>query len=133
MDFSHIPSQPAGIPSPHFVLSRDKRLLLDTLKTSGLQENVYSTEFYGWTADTANILIATRQIPYSTFIFMLEDKIQESSDYLFRFSIGSNVMDQRSGDGWFIRGIEILAIRFWKDFFANFEMLDVKIASTLQE
>ena len=30
---------------------------------------------------------------------VLEDKIQERSDYLFRFSIGSNVMDQRSGDG----------------------------------
>ena len=30
---------------------------------------------------------------------VLEDKIQEPSDYLFRFSIGSNVMDQRSGDG----------------------------------
>ena len=31
--------------------------------------------------------------------FMLEDKIQKLGDYLFRFSIGSNVMDQRSGDG----------------------------------
>ena len=25
-------------------------------------------------------------------------------------------MDQRSGDGRFVRGIEVLAIRFWKDF-----------------
>ena len=42
--------------------------------------------------------------------YLLEDKIQESSDYLFWFSIGHDVMDQRSGDGWFIGRIEILAI-----------------------
>ena len=29
----------------------------------------------------------------------LENAIQKSSDYLFRFSIGSNVMDASSGDG----------------------------------
>ena len=33
---------------------------------------------------------------------MLEDEIQESSDYLFRFSIGHYVMDQRSGESRFI-------------------------------
>ena len=41
---------------------------------------------------------------------------QKSSDYLFRFCVGCNVMDQRSGDGWFIRGIEVLAISAWKGF-----------------
>ena len=35
---------------------------------------------------------------------------------LFWFSIKSDVMDQRSGDGWFTGGIEVLAIRFWKEF-----------------
>ena len=44
-------------------------------------------------------------------------------------------MDQRSGDGWFIGGIEVLAIRFWKDGknFPNFEMLDAKIAFALNK
>ena len=37
--------------------------------------------------------------------FMLEDKNQKPSDYLFWFSIGSNVMDQKSGDGRFIEQI----------------------------
>ena len=46
----------------------------------------------------------------------LQDTIQKSSDYLFRFSMGSNVMDQRCGDGRFIGRIKILAIRFWKEF-----------------
>ena len=37
---------------------------------------------------------------FHTFnIFMLEDKIQDPSKCLFQFSLGGNVMDQRSGDG----------------------------------
>ena len=47
----------------------------------------------------ANIGIAVQQIPSSTIIFGLEDTIQKSSDYLFSFSIGCNLMDHRSGDG----------------------------------
>ena len=50
-------------------------------------------------------------------ILGLENTIQKSSDYLFWSSIGSNVMDQRGGDGWYIGGIEVLAIRVWKEFF----------------
>ena len=34
-------------------------------------------------------------------VFMLEDKIQNPSKCLFRFSLGGNVMVQRSGDGRF--------------------------------
>ena len=41
-------------------------------------------------------------IIHHTFdVFMLEDKIQNPGEFLFRFSLGSNVMDQRSGDGRF--------------------------------
>ena len=40
--FSHVPSQPAGIPSPRSVLSCDKRLPPDTWNLSGLQENVFA-------------------------------------------------------------------------------------------
>ena len=39
--FSHVPSQLAGIPSPGSLLSCDKRLPLDTSNLSGLQENVF--------------------------------------------------------------------------------------------
>ena len=39
-------------------------------------------------------------------------KIQKSNDYLFWFSIGGYVMDQRSRDGRFIWGIKILAIKY---------------------
>ena len=42
-----------------------------------------SAEFYGWTAKTANIGTAIREIPYSTFIFGVENTILESSDCLF--------------------------------------------------
>ena len=35
------------------------------------------TEFYGWTAKTANIGIAIRQIPYTVYILILEDEIQK--------------------------------------------------------
>ena len=38
---SHVPSQPEVIPSSRSMLSRDKRLPLDTWNQSGLQENVF--------------------------------------------------------------------------------------------
>ena len=38
------------------------------------------------------------KFPNPQSFFMLENKIQKSSDYLFRISIGSNVVEQRSGD-----------------------------------
>ena len=40
-------------------------------------------EFNVWTAKTANIGAAIRQIPYTFLIPMLEDKIQDPSDYFF--------------------------------------------------
>ena len=38
---SHVPSQRAVIPSPRSMLSRGKRLPLDTWNTSGIQKNVF--------------------------------------------------------------------------------------------
>ena len=38
---SYVPSQPAAIPSSRSMLSRDKRLPLDTWHTSGPQENFF--------------------------------------------------------------------------------------------
>ena len=42
---SHVSSQPAMIPSSHSLLSRDRRLPLDTWNQSGLQENVFGNQF----------------------------------------------------------------------------------------
>ena len=39
--------------------------------------------------------------PTLSTIFVLEDKIQNPGEFLFRFSLGSYVMDQRSGGGRF--------------------------------
>ena len=42
---SYVSSQPAVLPSSRSLLSRDKRLLLDTWSTSGLHENVFGNQF----------------------------------------------------------------------------------------
>ena len=42
---SYVSCQPAMIPCALSMLSRDKRLLLDTWNTSGLQENVFGNQF----------------------------------------------------------------------------------------
>ena len=52
-----------------------------------------STEFYGWTAKTA-VIGASFLLIHHSIIFVLEVKIQEPGDYLFRFSVGGYVMDQ---------------------------------------
>ena len=41
----------------------------------------YSAEFYGWTAMTASVGTAIRQVPCTFLISMLEDKIQKPNDY----------------------------------------------------
>ena len=41
----YVPCQPAAIPSSRSMLSRNKRLPLDTWKTCGLQENVFGKQF----------------------------------------------------------------------------------------
>ena len=43
-------------------------------------------------------------------VFMLEDKIQNPSKFLFRFSLGSNVVHQRSGDGRIGGRFKIIAL-----------------------
>ena len=42
---SYVSKQPAIMPSSRSMLSRDKRLPLDTWNTSGLQENVFGNQF----------------------------------------------------------------------------------------
>ena len=43
---SYVSSQPAMIPSSRSMLSRDKRLPLDTWNTSGLQENAFGNQLF---------------------------------------------------------------------------------------
>ena len=39
------------------------------------------------------------KFPHNFNVFMLEDKIQNPGEFLFRYSLGGNIMDQSSGDG----------------------------------
>ena len=65
-------------------------------------------------------------------INVLEDMIQKPSKFLFRFSLGCHVMDQRSGDGRFSGWILSSRSIAGKDF-SNSELLDAKIASVLNK
>ena len=125
---SYVSSQPTVIPSSRSMLSRAKRLPLDTWNTSGLQENVFGNQFlYVWLTPRSSLsrnsaLRTTKRTRISStsyrdrdhihkrIILGLENTFQKSRDYLFRFSLGSNVMDRRGGDGRFNGGIEVIAI-----------------------
>ena len=75
-----------------------------------------STACYGCTAKTADIGASFRQIHQSIIIFLLADKFQNPGEFLLRFSLGGNVMDQRSGDGRLGGWSKILAINWRKVF-----------------
>ena len=53
------------------------------------------------------------QVPYTSNLSLLEDKVQDRGMYLFTISYGSFVMDQGSGVGWFSGWIEIFVIYSW--------------------
>ena len=59
---------------------------------------------------TADLRSSFRQIPYTSNIRLLEDKIQDWGMYLFTISYGSYAVDQRSGDGWFSGWFKIFVI-----------------------
>ena len=52
---SHVFNQPAMIPSSRSLLTRDKRLPLDTWDQSGVQENVFGNQFS--TFDSPKIIL----------------------------------------------------------------------------
>ena len=56
-------------------------------------------ELWGRPTTTADFGSSFRQIPYTSYVCLLEDKIQDRGMYLFTISYGSYAMDQRSGDG----------------------------------
>ena len=69
---------------------------------------------------------------FFTPFFLLEDTIQKSDDYLFWFSIGGNVMDQRSRECRLIGGTKTSRSIAGKDF-QKIEMLDAGIAFVLNK
>ena len=93
-----------------------------------------SEEFYVWTAKTTNIGAAVRQNPQSTIIFGVEDTMQKSSDHLTCSDFPSEAM-------LWIEEVETVdSVEELKSSrsvsgknFPNFEMLDAKIACTLNK
>ena len=58
-------------------------------------------ELSGRPKTTADLRSSYRQIPYTSYVCLLEDKIQDRGMYLFTIPYGGFAVDQRSGDGWF--------------------------------
>ena len=63
---------------------------------------------------------------------MLEDKIQNRGMFLFKFSHGSNAMDQKSGDGRFSGRSKIIVPK-GNTHVPNSEMPDARIASAVNK
>ena len=88
--------------------TREDRLNQGKISNADIRHKTVDYEFYnaggntaelhGRTAKTANIGIAFRQIPKSTIVFGVENSIHNPSHYMFCFSIGCKVVDQRSRD-----------------------------------
>ena len=74
---SNVSSQTAMIPSSRALLSRDKRLPLDTWNTSGLQENVFGNQYS--TFDPLQELKSSRSVYGKIFpnFEMLDAKIAD--------------------------------------------------------
>ena len=58
-----------------------------------------SKNFWGRPTTITDFGSSFRQIPCTSYVCLLEDKIQDRGMYLFTISYGSYAMDQRSGDG----------------------------------
>ena len=70
-------------------------------KFSHLQWRRLFKDLWGRPTTTADFGSSFWQVPYTSHVCLLEDKIQDWGMYLFTISYGSYAMDQRSGDGWF--------------------------------
>ena len=63
------------------------------------REGRFFKELWSRPTTTADFGSSFRQIPYTSYVCLLEDKIQDRGVYLFTISYGSDALDQRSGDG----------------------------------
>ena len=77
---------------------------------SHLQWRRLFKELWGRPTTTADFGSPFWQIPYTSNVCLLEEKIQDRGMYLFAISHGSYALDQRSGGGWFSGWIEIFVI-----------------------
>ena len=68
-------------------------------KFSFLQWRIFFKELWGRPTTTADFGSSFCQIPYTSYVCVLEDKIQDRGLYLFTISDGSNAVDQRNGVG----------------------------------
>ena len=66
---------------------------------SHLQWRRLFKELWSRPTTTADFGSLFRQIPYTSYVCLLEDKVQDRGMYLFAISYGSDAMYQRSGDG----------------------------------
>ena len=66
---------------------------------SHLQRRRLFKELWGRPTTTADFRSSFRQIPYTSNLCLLEDKVQDRGMYLFAIPYGSYAMGQRSGDG----------------------------------
>ena len=80
---------------------------------SHLQWRRLFKELWGRPTTTADFWSSLWQIPYTSNLRLLEDKVQDRGMYLFTISYGSNAVDQRSGVGWFSGWVEIFVIYSW--------------------
>ena len=98
---------------------------------SHLQWRRLFQELWGRPTTTADFGSSFRQFLLTSYVCVLEDKIQDRGLYLFTISYGSDAMDQRSGvdsvdelrSSSSIRGISM----------PNFEVLDARNASALNK
>ena len=82
-------------------------------KLSHLQWRRPFKEIWCRPTPTADFGFPFWQVPYISYVCMLEDKSQDWGMYLFTISYGSNAVDQRSGVGWFSGWIKIFVIYSW--------------------
>ena len=80
---------------------------------SHLQWRRLSKELWGRPTTTADFWSSLWQVPYTSNLCLLEDKVQDRGMYLFAISYGSDAMDQRSGVGWFSGWIKNFVIYSW--------------------
>ena len=73
-------------------------------------EGRFSKNYGARPTTTADSRSSFRQIPHTSNVCVLEDKIQNWGMYLFTISYGSYVLDQRSGDGWFSGWFNVFVI-----------------------
>ena len=78
---------------------QDQDLRCQSGPSGHLQWRRLFKELWGRPTTTADFGSSFRQIPFTSHVCLLEDKIQDRGMYLFTISYGSYAVDQRSGDG----------------------------------